>query len=58
VDDYLDRDALILAGLSPEEADAVLALSGLTGHSGEPCVEAERLDDLLGLIQREQEDEL
>jgi hypothetical protein len=58
VSDYLTRDELLLLGLDPNEADAVLELSGLTGHDGEPCVAADQLDDLLGLIHREQEDEL
>lgn len=29
----------------------MLALSDLTGHSGEPVVEAERLADLLALVR-------
>jgi hypothetical protein len=58
VDDYLTRDDLLALGLDPREADAVLALSDLTGHGGEPSVAADQLDDLLGLIRHEQEDEL
>jgi hypothetical protein len=58
VSDYLTRADLLARGLDPDEADAVLAMSGLTGHGGRPCVAADHLDDLLGLVQREQEDEL
>jgi hypothetical protein len=56
--DYLTRDDLLGLGIDPDEADAVLALSDLTGHDGEPCVEAARLDDLLGLVTLEGEEEL
>lgn len=48
--DYLSRADLLALGLDPDEADAVLRLSPLTGHGGEPCVEAARLDDLLALL--------
>jgi hypothetical protein len=44
-------------GLSPEEADAVLIRSGLSGRNGERVVEAARLDEYLGLLDLESDPE-
>jgi hypothetical protein len=55
--DYLGRDDLLALDLTDEEADAVLSLSGITGHGGEPCVEAARLDELLELARLELEED-
>jgi hypothetical protein len=55
--DYLTRDDLLLLGLSEDEADAVLSRSPLTGHDGRRVVEADRVDDLLGLVAREEDEE-
>jgi hypothetical protein len=54
--DYLTRDDLLLAGLSEDEADAVLRLSPLTGHGGQPVLEADRLEDLLAQLDDEDDD--
>jgi hypothetical protein len=56
--DYFGRDELLLAGLSEQEADAVLALSGQSGNDGRPCVAADQLDVLLMVVRDEREDEL
>jgi hypothetical protein len=44
------RHALAL-GINDAEADAVLTLSDLTGHGGEPVVESEGLADLLAKVR-------
>jgi hypothetical protein len=50
VTDHLSRDDLLVLGIDAEEADAVLALSRLTGHDGRSGVTA-RLDDLLAPVR-------
>jgi hypothetical protein len=57
VSDYLTRDDLLAMGLDPEEADAVLAASPITGIGGEPVVEAAMLSDLLGLVADADDDD-
>ena len=49
--DYLNHDDLLALDLAAEQADALLTLSAITGHSGEPAVEADRLADLLALVR-------
>jgi hypothetical protein len=49
-DDYLGRDDLLALGLDEADVDLLLAETPLTGHGGEPVVEAGRLHDLLGLL--------
>jgi hypothetical protein len=44
--DYLAFDDLLALGLSPDEP--------LTGHDAQPLVEAERLDDFLELLWRDE----
>jgi hypothetical protein len=50
MDDYLDRDALLALDLDPATVDRLLRDSPLTGHDGRPVVEAERLADLLAML--------
>jgi hypothetical protein len=54
-DDYLDRNALTALGISDVDADSLLRDSPLTGHGGQPVVEAERLPELLAMLLREKE---
>jgi hypothetical protein len=53
VADYLDREQLLDLGLDLTVIDRLLADSPLTGHGGRHVIEADRLDDLLRLLQRE-----
>jgi hypothetical protein len=55
--DYLGLDDLLAVGLCPEEANAILRWSDVSGHGGQPVIEAERLHDLLADI-RDSEDRL
>jgi hypothetical protein len=52
--DWLGRDDLLALDIEPVTADAILARWGLRGHGGRLCIEAERLDDYLGLLEWEQ----
>jgi hypothetical protein len=45
--DYLGRDDLLALGIDPDEADTILRHSPLTGHDGQPVVEADRVAELL-----------
>ncbi len=51
--DYLDYDALLSLGIDPDIARRLLTTSPLTGHDGRPVIEAERLNELLGMIGRD-----
>jgi hypothetical protein len=53
-DDYLAYDRLV-EGYGEDTARRLVQMGGLTGHHGEPCVERDRLDDLLGLLRIEAE---
>jgi hypothetical protein len=50
-DDYLDRNALMALGISDVVADRLMLGSPLTGHDGQPVVEAERLPELLAVLR-------
>ena len=52
--DYLDRAALLALAIDPAIVDRLLRDTPLSGHDGRPVIEAERLDDLLGLLDREE----
>jgi hypothetical protein len=56
VSDYLGRDDVLALDRTSEEADVVLALSAITGHGGEPVVEADRLADLLAQVREVDEE--
>jgi hypothetical protein len=47
IDDYLDYQQLLDLDIDPDEADALLAASGLTGNDGRRVIEADRLPKLL-----------
>jgi hypothetical protein len=49
--DWLTLMDLLDLGLSEVEAAAVLARTSVTGHGGQPIVNAEELEDLLGLLR-------
>jgi hypothetical protein len=51
--DYLGRADLEALGRDQRVIERLLHDTALTGHAGEPVVEAERLVDLLGLLERE-----
>jgi hypothetical protein len=53
VSDYLDREGLLALGLDEADVDQLLRDTPLSGHGGRPVVEADRLDDLLGILRRE-----
>jgi hypothetical protein len=51
-DDHLGRDQLLDLGVDMADVDQLLRDSPLTGHGGRPFVEADRLRDLLEMLQR------
>jgi hypothetical protein len=51
--DYLDRDALLDLDLDPSTVDKLLRATELSGHNG-PIIEAERLPDLLEMLELEE----
>jgi hypothetical protein len=53
VSDYLDREALLALDLPEATVDRLLRDTPLSGTDGRPVIEADRLDDLLGLLDRE-----
>jgi hypothetical protein len=53
VSDYLDREALLALDLPGAIVDRLLLDTPLTGDGGRPVIAADRLDDLLGLSERE-----
>jgi hypothetical protein len=54
--DYLDRDALRALSLAGPLVDRLLRDTPLSGHDGRPVVEAERLPDLLALLDSDEEE--
>jgi hypothetical protein len=52
-DDYLDRDQLLALDVPEADVDRLLLDTALTGHGGQPVVEAERLPELLESLRRE-----
>jgi hypothetical protein len=48
--DYLDRDGLLALGLAKPVVDRLLRDTPLSGHGGRPVVAAERLPDVLALL--------
>jgi hypothetical protein len=57
-DDYLDRDALLALGLTDPTVERLLRETPLSGHSGRPVIEAERLPELLAMLRQEGGDRL
>jgi hypothetical protein len=51
--DYLRRDDLRLLDLRESEISRMLASSPITGHDGQPVIEAERVREWLVLFERE-----
>ena len=52
--DYLDRDALRALDIDEAAIDRLLRSTPLSGHDGRPVVEADRLDELLEMLHREE----
>jgi hypothetical protein len=50
--DYWDRDDLLELGFDEDEVESVLSGTALTGHGGQPVVEAELLPELLAMLPR------
>ena len=53
VSDWLDRGDLLDRDIDPDVADTTLDRWGCRGNDGRRCIEADRLDDYLGLLDRE-----
>jgi hypothetical protein len=51
--DYLDRAALLALDLPESIVDRLLHDTPLSGTDGRPVIEADRLDDLIGLLDWE-----
>jgi hypothetical protein len=49
--DYLDREALL--ALDETIVDRLLTASALTGHGGQPCIDATVLEQLMEMRERD-----
>jgi hypothetical protein len=57
LDDFLDRDGLLALGLDEHVIDRLLRDTSHSGHDGRPVVDADRLPELLDMIQRARDQE-